>query len=98
MGERKSGQDERLTDLRGADCTSGEDDLLVRGDVVHGGLGATRELNASHDGGLTVSTRLEDLRDLGVDEDIEVRSRERGDDVVPCRVGARTILDLYSKP
>ena len=46
--------------------------------------------------GVAICTCLENLDDLGVNQDIEVTAEERRLNIISSRVRARTILDLVS--
>ena len=85
----------RPTDLRSANSARREDDLLVRGEVVELLIGTARILDAVDDRSVTISTGLENLHDLCIDENVEVAPRQCRLDVVPRRVRPRTILNLF---
>ena len=81
--------------MGGADRTSGEDDLPVRGEVVEPLVGTAGKLDPVDNGCVAIGTSLENLDDLGVDENVEIAARQRGLDVVPARVRPRTVLNLF---
>lgn len=84
------------TDMRSPDGTGGENHFFGRCQVVPFFVGSSRDLHTVQNRYAALDARLQNLDDLGVDEDIEVAAGECRLNVIPSRVGACPVLNLFS--